>query len=117
MHNRDHAEPLHVVITGASSGIGQATAELFARRKARMVLAARNIDALDDVAVRCKAAGGQATVVQTDVTDIGEARSLAERALAELGSIDVWFSNVGVGAIGRYQDTPMDAHEQVIRSN
>jgi short-subunit dehydrogenase len=117
VHKRDRAEPLHVVITGASSGIGQATAELFARRDAKLVLAARNIEALNEVAVRCKAAGGQATVVQMDVTDIGEVRSLAERAVAELGSIDVWVSNVGVGAVGRYQDTPMEAHEQVIRSN
>jgi short-subunit dehydrogenase len=117
MLKRNHAEPLRVVITGASSGIGQAAAELFAKRGAQLVLAARNIDALDDVVARCRSAGGKATAVRTDVTDIGEVRSLGDVALAELGSIDVWVSNVGVGAIGRYQDTPMDAHEKVIRSN
>ena len=106
-----------VVITGASSGIGQATAELFARRGAKVVVAARNLDALDEVAERCRAAGGDATAVQTDVTDVAAVRALAERAVAELGGIDVWVSNVGVGAIGRYQDTPMEAHERVIRSN
>jgi NADP-dependent 3-hydroxy acid dehydrogenase YdfG len=90
MLKRNHPEPPGVVITGASSGIGQATAELFARRGAHVVLAARNIDALDDVVARCRAAGGQATAVRTDVTDIGEVRSLADVALAELGSIDVW---------------------------
>ncbi|MDF2828036.1 MAG: short-chain dehydrogenase/reductase family protein, partial [Mycobacterium sp.] len=105
-----------VVITGASSGIGQATAELFARRGAKVVVAARNLDALDEVAERCRAAGGDATAVQTDVTDVAAVRALAERAVAELGGIDVWVSNVGVGAIGRYQDTPMEAHERVIRS-
>jgi NADPH:quinone reductase-like Zn-dependent oxidoreductase len=57
MLKRNHAEPLRVVITGASSGIGQAAAELFARRGAQIVLAARNIDALDDVVVRCRTAG------------------------------------------------------------
>jgi short-subunit dehydrogenase len=108
---------LRVVITGASSGIGQATAELFARRGARLVLAARNINALHDVAARCRTAGGDATAVQADVTQLADVQSLAELAVARLGAIDVWVSNVGVGAIGRFQDTPMEAHEQVIRSN
>jgi short-subunit dehydrogenase len=117
MLKRNHSEPLRVVITGASSGIGQAAAELFARRGAHVVLAARNIDALDDVVARCRAVGAEATAVRADVTDIGDVRCLADVALAQLGSIDVWVSNVGVGAIGRYQDTPIDAHEKVIRTN
>jgi short-subunit dehydrogenase len=112
-----HERPLSVVITGASSGIGQATAELFARRGAQLYLAARNAEALEKVATRCRAAGGTATAVKTDVTDIGDVRALAGRAAADLGRIDVWVSNVGLGAIGRYQDTPMEAHEQVIRTN
>jgi short-subunit dehydrogenase len=69
------------------------------------------------VVTRCRAAGGEATAVRTDVTDLGDVRALAEAALGELGTIDVWVSNVGVGAIGRFLDTPMDAHEKVIRSN
>jgi short-subunit dehydrogenase len=117
MLKRNHAEPLRVVITGASSGIGQAAAELFARRGAHVVLAARNIDALDDVVARCRSVGAEATAVRADVSDVGDVRCLADVALAELGSIDVWVSNAGVGAIGRYQDTPIDAHEKVIRTN
>jgi short-subunit dehydrogenase len=112
-----HAQLLRVVITGASSGIGQATAEVFARRGAHLVLAARNREALEDVARRCTDAGGRARVVPTDVTDIDQVRALAEESVAELGSIDVWVSNVGVGALGRFQDTPMATHDRVIRSN
>src|SRR5437588_692783 len=70
-----------------------------------------------DVVARCRRVGGEATAVRADVTDIGDVRCLADVALAELGSIDVWVSNVGVGAIGRYQDTPIEAHEKVIRTN
>jgi short-subunit dehydrogenase len=117
MSHRDRDDVSRVVITGASSGIGQATAELFARRGATLVLAARNREALEDVAMRCRAAGGEAIAVETDVTDIGSVRALAERASTELGGIDVWVSNVGLGAIGLFHDTPMEAHERVIRTN
>ncbi|MGW0162589.1 SDR family oxidoreductase [Mycobacterium sp. NPDC003323] len=117
MSSRKSGDPLRVVITGASSGIGQATAELFARRGAHVMVAARNLQALEDVAARCRQVGGAATAVRADVTDIADVRALADRALTELGGVDVWVSNVGVGAIGRYPETPMQAHEQVIRSN
>lgn len=118
MSHREHKDPLRVVVTGASSGIGQATAQRFARRGARVVAAARNLDALEQVAADCRAAaGGDAVALAADVTDSAEVQALADRAVAEFGGIDVWVSNVGVGAIGRYQDTPMRAHEQVIRSN
>ncbi|MCO5732212.1 SDR family oxidoreductase [Rhizobium sp. SSA_523] len=105
-----------VVITGASSGIGQATAQAFARHGSRLVLAARNGDALNTVAAQCRRLGGQAEVMVTDVTDAAAVKALAEKAQS-LGRIDVWISNVGVGAVGRFEETPIEAHEQIIRAN
>jgi short-subunit dehydrogenase len=81
-----------------------------------LVLAARDADALEHVAIACRDLGGEAHVVATDVTDAEAVRALASRAFA-LGSIDVWVSNVGVGAVGSFVETPMSAHEQVIRAN
>lgn len=106
-----------VVITGASSGIGQATALAFARKDARLVLAARDPDALQAVADQCGKALAEAITVETDVTDAASVRALAERAEAFGGRIDVWVSNVGVGAVGLFHETPIEAHEQVVRTN
>jgi short-subunit dehydrogenase len=105
-----------VVITGASSGIGEATALAFARQGSRLVLAARDLDALNAVAVHCQRLGSEAIAVETDVTDAAAVRRLAERAMG-FRRIDVWVSNVGVGAVGRFHETPIEAHEQIIRAN
>ncbi len=106
-----------VVITGASSGIGAATAEAFAAKGARLVLAARNRQGLEQVAKRVRAAGGEATVVPTDVTDAAAVAALAARAKEALGGIDLWFSDVGVGVLGAFHEVPMAAHAQVVASN
>lgn len=106
-----------VVITGASSGIGRATALAFARKRARVVLAARDAQALELVAAQCARLGAQALVVPTDVTDAKAVRALAAAALRRFGGIDVWVNNVGVGAVGRFESTPMEAHRRVVESN
>lgn len=67
--------PLRVVITGASSGIGAATAVAFARQGARLVLGARGTAGLDDIALRCRGAGGTADAVPVDVTDPAQSRT------------------------------------------
>jgi short-subunit dehydrogenase len=106
-----------VVITGASSGIGRATAEEFARTGARLILAARDIDKLSEVAEHCRTLGGDALAVSTDVADIDQVQALARQAQEFAGKIDVWLSNVGVGMVSQYWNAPMHAHEQVLRAN
>ncbi|GBQ79672.1 short-chain dehydrogenase [Gluconacetobacter johannae DSM 13595] len=107
----------NVVVTGASSGIGQAVAETLARPGAVLVLAARNADALNAVAARCREAGARVVVIPTDVTDAAAVRKLAEQARIFAGTIDMWVSNAGVGAVGRFHEVPVRAHEQVVRTN
>ncbi|MBC3541358.1 SDR family oxidoreductase [Rufibacter sediminis] len=106
-----------VVITGASSGIGKATAMALAKQGASLVLAARRAEILEQVATDCIQLGGQAVAVTTDVTQEHSLLALAEAALAFGRKIDVWINNAGAGALGAYDETPMAAHEQVIQIN
>lgn len=107
-----------VVITGASSGIGRATAQAFARQRARLVLAARDRAALDEVVAECEAEGASALAVCTDVTSSEQMQALAaEAATFGDGRIDIWINNAGVGAVGDFEQTPLEAHEQVLQTD
>ena len=106
-----------VVITGPSSGIGKAAALSFAKEGANVVLASRNEPVLQDIAKECIAFGGDAIALQTDVTDKESVKELMKNALAFYGKIDVWINNAGVGAVGEFTKTPLEVHEQVIRTN
>jgi short-subunit dehydrogenase len=106
-----------VVITGASSGIGAATAIAFAAEGARLVLAARGEAGLEDVARRCRAVGGIADIQVVDTTDAAAVATLATAAHTKLGGIDLWFSCVGVGVVGRYHEVPIADHARVIDTN
>src|SRR6187200_2535097 len=83
-----------IVITGASSGIGAATAQLLAKRGHSLALAARSKDVLEKVAQDC---GGNAIAVVTDVTDRAQVDTLVSRTIDHLGAIDVWINNAGQG--------------------
>src|SRR5215207_3915241 len=85
-----------VVITGASSGIGEATARLLASKGAKVVLGARREDRLERIAEEITAAGGQAVYQKLDVTDPSASESIVERAKAEFGRLDVIFLNAGI---------------------
>ncbi len=107
-----------VVITGASSGIGRAAAHAFASAGARLVLASRDGETLERVADECRANGAAALAVPTDVTIGQEVQRLGDTA-AEFGQghIDVWVNNAGVGAVGAFDETPLEAHEQIVQTD
>lgn len=107
-----------VVITGASSGIGRAAAHAFASKGARVVVGARDEAALNEVIEECAALGASALAVPTDVTNSEQMRTLAEKAAAFGGGrIDIWINNAGVGAVGSFEETPLEAHEQVLQTD
>jgi NAD(P)-dependent dehydrogenase (short-subunit alcohol dehydrogenase family) len=102
------------VITGASSGIGRATARLFAAQGATVVLAARRETVLHEVATDVIDAGGRAMSVPTDVRDPDQVQHLAQRAIEAFGGIDIWINNAGLGSFGKFEETPSDAFDAVI---
>ncbi|MCF0095433.1 putative oxidoreductase SadH [Micromonospora sp. MH99] len=106
-----------VVITGASSGIGTATAYALARRGAAVVLAARSEPALRQVAQRCRELGGRAVAVPTDVTDLESVQRLADRAVGEFGRIDAWVNNAAVSAVGLFDEIPVAEFRRVLEVN
>ncbi|KRN13093.1 oxidoreductase, short-chain dehydrogenase reductase family protein [Fructilactobacillus fructivorans] len=85
-----------VVITGASSGIGEATAKMLAKNGAKVVLGARREDRLRAIQEDIEAAGGVVAIQKTDVTKLDEVRNLASMAVDQFGRIDVWMNNAGV---------------------
>ncbi|GAB3078044.1 SDR family oxidoreductase [Micromonospora schwarzwaldensis] len=106
-----------VVITGASSGIGAATAYALAARGTTVVLAARSEDALRRVAAHCRELGGRALPVPTDVTDADAVQRLAARAVAEFGRIDAWINNAAVGTVGLFDEIPVAEFRRVVDVN
>jgi len=106
-----------VVITGASSGAGRAAAIEFARHGAKIVLAGRNMESLDQLESECREMGALALAVEADVTNADSIKILAATAAEFGGSIDVWVNNAGVLAAGEFTETPIEVHDQVIRVN
>jgi NAD(P)-dependent dehydrogenase (short-subunit alcohol dehydrogenase family) len=106
-----------VVITGASSGSARATAHEFARAEANIALAARRETVLEEVAAECRALGGAAPAVPTDVSNPAAVAALPNRAIETFGSIDIWINCAAVVHFGRLEETPPDIIEPVLTTN
>jgi short-subunit dehydrogenase len=106
-----------VVITGASSGIGLATALQLADEGASLVLASRGRAALARAAEQCRDRGAVALEVPTDVSEEAEVEALIERTVSEFGHVDAVVHSAGVLAYGRFEDVPPEVFERVVRTN
>src|SRR5215213_1075702 len=106
-----------VVITGASSGIGLATARLAAARGAQVVLSSRDETDLGDAADRIRAQGSEAISVAGDVADPAAMRRVAEVAQAKFGRIDTWINNAGVSIYGRIEEVPVEDARRLFETN
>jgi NAD(P)-dependent dehydrogenase (short-subunit alcohol dehydrogenase family) len=105
------------VVTGASSGIGEATAMELARHGAKVVLAARRIDRLHEHELAIRAAGGEALSIATDVTDSGQVRHLVKEAESNFGRIDILVNNAGVFWTRPFAVTPPEDLVELVQVN
>jgi NADP-dependent 3-hydroxy acid dehydrogenase YdfG len=106
-----------VAITGASSGIGRATAELLAGEGAAVVLSARRADRLDDLASLITSRGGRALAVRSDVTQPAEMDAVVSRAVEAFGRLDVMICNAGIGFHEAFERTSEDVMRRVVDVN
>lgn len=114
--NREIADSV-IVITGASTGIGRATALKFAHLGASLVVSARREDALRNLAEQCEKLGARALAIPADVTNEEAVRNLARQAAEHFGHIDIWINDAAVSLFGRFEETPPDAFRKVIETN
>ena len=106
-----------VAITGASSGIGAATAVLLADRGAQVLLGARRTDRLNEVVDRIRARGGRAVPCDLDVTSMDGMKAFVDKAVEESGRLDVFMNNAGISRIGPIADLDIDGWSTMIDVN
>ena len=106
-----------VVVTGASSGIGEACAVEFARKGARLVLAARRAERLESLVGKLEGMAGQALAVATDVTDEAAVQALFDRAVKRFGTVDVVINNAGIADSTPVDEMSIELWHRVIETN
>ncbi len=106
-----------IVITGASSGIGAATALAAAREGAKLVLGARRIDKLEKVADECRAAGGEAITVPCDVSRRADVDRLVAATVKKFERLDIMLANAGYGFLAKVQETTEEQFDDIFATN
>lgn len=106
-----------IVITGATSGIGLSTARMAAARGARLVLAARADDALEELASELHARGADVVTVTADVGKIDDVERIGAAAIDRFGRIDTWVNNAGISIFGRIEDISPEDHHRLFQTN
>ncbi len=105
------------LVTGASSGIGAATAHSLAAAGAAVTLAARRTDRLEELAADIRKSGGRALVHQTDVTDRSQAQGAVDTTVREFGRLDILINNAGVMLLGPIENAPVEEWERMVHLN
>jgi NADP-dependent 3-hydroxy acid dehydrogenase YdfG len=105
------------LVTGASSGIGEATALVLAAEGAHVAIAARRFQRLTDLAGRIRHAGGEAFPIEADVTDEAQAKAMVEHVLRQYGRLDMLLNVAGVGVAAPFQNTTTEEYRQMVDLN
>jgi NADP-dependent 3-hydroxy acid dehydrogenase YdfG len=105
------------LVTGASSGIGEATAKALAAQGSAVAVVARRKDRLESLAEQIRGAGGTALVLEADVTDREQAEGAVRRTVEELGRLDILINNAGVMLLGPIVDAPVEEWERMVQLN
>ncbi|MEA2500502.1 MAG: hypothetical protein QOD01_613 [Actinomycetota bacterium] len=105
------------LVTGSSSGIGEATARALAAHGAAVALLARRKDRLDRLAEEIGSDGGRALVLPTDVTDADQARAAVRQTVADLGRLDIVVNNAGVMLLGPMDEAPLEEWQRMVSLN
>ncbi len=113
----DELDGTVALVTGASSGIGEATALALAAHGATVAIAARRKDRLDALATTIRDDGGQALVVEADITSQPEAERTVETTASELGRLDILVNNAGMMLLGPIENAPLQEWDQMIDIN
>ncbi|MGQ1788418.1 SDR family oxidoreductase [Saccharicrinis sp. GN24d3] len=114
---KNNIEDKVVVITGGSSGLGEATARYLAEKGAKIVLGARRIEKLEKVASEIKKNGGAVEILRTDVTSADDVKALVKKAIDSFGKIDVMVNNAGIMPLAPLSALKIDEWDSLIDVN